>query len=151
MPKRTQTPKHTLTRRLSRPPRAQSLTPSLRLSRPPTPSPKLPLRRPPWRWMPQCNPRPNLQPNPLPKPMAKPWMGAKKGVGFLRRTIAWGFYVTPPPFLLTKILGKSTVFTKPKIPPFWGEGFAQSTSHYYYVAFMTTCEPAKRQGCGSRL
>ena len=40
-------------------------------------SPKLPLRPPPWRWMPQRNPRPNPQCNHLPKPMPRPLMGAK--------------------------------------------------------------------------
>ena len=76
-PKRSLTPNRTLTRRLSRPPSQPNLNPSLRLSRPLSPSPKLPLRPPPWRWMPQRTPRPNPQPNHQPKPMPRPRMEVK--------------------------------------------------------------------------
>ena len=75
-PKTSLTPNRTLTW-WSRPPSQPSLNPSLRLSRPLSLSPKLPLRPPPWRWMPQSTPRPNPQPNQLPKPMPRPRMGAK--------------------------------------------------------------------------
>ena len=58
-----------------------SLNPSLRLRRPLGPSPKLPLRPHPWRWMPQRTPRPNRQPNHLPKPMTRPGWGRNPGHG----------------------------------------------------------------------
>ena len=47
------------------------------ISRPLSSSLKLPLRPPPWRWMPQRTPRPNQQPDHLHKPMPRPRMGAK--------------------------------------------------------------------------